>query len=267
MKRILPFIMAGVACLAAILIPLGYKNTSENSADYAIEGALLDASSETIDAISETAESYEESSSSPVSEPLKVGENIESSQASFQAPSSSSKPSVSSAPASKPQTTSTPTPSAPVSSQSTSSKPSGNVSSQPVTSKPESAQQVQDFAEQVVALVNEERAKAGLKSLSISQPAKAAAQVRAAEIVQSFSHTRPDGRSFATALREQGATYRTAGENIAWGQTSPAQVMQSWMNSAGHKSNILNPDYTAIGVGCYKDTSGRLYWTQIFIGS
>jgi len=120
------------------------------------------------------------------------------------------------------------------------------------------------YAEEVVRLVNQERAKNGLKSLTINTAVQAAAQVRAKEIQSSFSHTRPDGRNFSTALQEQKASFRGAGENIAWGQKSPAQVMEAWMNSSGHRANILNPNFTTIGVGYDQGANGANYWTQMF---
>ena len=123
----------------------------------------------------------------------------------------------------------------------------------------------ESLAHQVVRLVNEERAKAGLPALTIDVNTEAAALVRAKEIKQSFSHTRPNGTQFATALKEQGVSYRGAGENIAWGQKSPEAVMQAWMNSDGHRANILNPKFTKIGVGHYQDANGTNYWTQLFI--
>ncbi|MBO5112581.1 MAG: hypothetical protein J6C12_04450 [Lachnospiraceae bacterium] len=123
----------------------------------------------------------------------------------------------------------------------------------------------ESLAHQVVRLVNEERAKAGLPALAIDVNTEAAALVRAKEIKQSFSHTRPNGTQFATALKEQGVNYRGAGENIAWGQRTPKAVMQAWMNSDGHRANILNPKFTKIGVGHYQDANGTNYWTQLFI--
>lgn len=123
-----------------------------------------------------------------------------------------------------------------------------------------------EYAEAVVRLVNQERAKAGLNSLSVNQAAAAAANVRAGEIAGTFSHTRPDGSAFSTALDEQNVAYYAAGENIAYGQRSAEQVMESWMNSSGHRANILNAQYTAIGVGVHRSASGTLYWVQLFIG-
>ena len=119
------------------------------------------------------------------------------------------------------------------------------------------------YAAQVVSLVNAERAKYGLSALTMDSSVTAAAQVRAGELYRSFSHTRPDGRSCFTALREAGASYSGAGENIAYGQRSPEAVMQAWMNSSGHRANILSNKYTKIGVG-YTVKNGVTYWTQMF---
>lgn len=117
----------------------------------------------------------------------------------------------------------------------------------------------------VLKLVNEERAKAGLPALTLHAGATRAAQQRAGEIETSFSHTRPDGSNFTTALAAAGVSYRAAGENIAYGQKSAKQVMQDWMNSAGHRANIMNANYSSIGIGHYKNAAGVDYWTQLFI--
>ena len=108
-----------------------------------------------------------------------------------------------------------------------------------------------DFASQVAALVNAERAKYGLSALTVDTR------------VQQAAHTRPNGSSFSTALTEAGVSYRTAGENIAYGQSTPQQVMNAWMNSSGHRANILNANYTTIGVG-YTVINGTAYWAQLF---
>lgn len=122
-----------------------------------------------------------------------------------------------------------------------------------------------EFADQVVNLVNEERTRAGLNPLTVHSGAAGAAQTRAKEIERSFSHTRPDGSSFNTALTAAGVNFRGAGENIAYGQTTPQQVMEVWMNSSGHRANILNANYTSIGVGHNRNAQGVDYWTQLFI--
>lgn len=120
------------------------------------------------------------------------------------------------------------------------------------------------FLKEVVSLVNAERAKEGLSSLTIDIKVQAAAQVRAKECEQLFSHTRPNGSSFATALKEQNVSYRRAGENIAWGQRTPEAVMKAWMNSSGHRANIMNPEFTTIGIGYYVNENGTPYWCQLF---
>lgn len=119
------------------------------------------------------------------------------------------------------------------------------------------------YASEVITLVNAERAKYNLAPLTTEKNLSAAALTRAKEIVKSFSHTRPDGTSFSTVLKEHGVSYRISGENIAWGQRTPQEVVSGWMNSPGHRANILNERFTSIGVG-YHMENGRTYWTQLF---
>lgn len=126
-----------------------------------------------------------------------------------------------------------------------------------------STENMHPYVLRIAELVNEERAKAGLNPVTLDVTASSAAQVRAKEIVSSFSHTRPNGSSFSTALKEQGVSYRAAGENIAYGQRTPEQVMEGWMNSPGHRANILNQSFTHIGIG-YHQENGINYWTQLF---
>ncbi|MBR2109342.1 MAG: hypothetical protein IJ932_05290 [Ruminococcus sp.] len=133
------------------------------------------------------------------------------------------------------------------------------------TVKTDASQFNETYEAEVIKLVNAERAKQGLSALSKNDGAVNAARVRAKEIVSSFSHTRPDGRSCFTAASDLGVTYRTAGENIAYGYSTPAQVVNGWMNSEGHRKNILSKSFNKIGVGCYS-SSGVLYWSQFFIG-
>jgi len=121
------------------------------------------------------------------------------------------------------------------------------------------------YAAEVVRLVNVERAANGLAPLTMDNNLSAAAAIRAQEINVQFGHTRPNGLSCFSVLQELGISYRAAGENIAIGQPSPAQVVQAWMDSPGHRANILG-DYTRIGVGVTAASgSFRGYaWAQFF---
>lgn len=134
----------------------------------------------------------------------------------------------------------------------------------PEVDEPEVEIPQSSLAMQVLSLVNSERAKYGLRALTYDAHLSRAADIRAVEIKSLFSHTRPDGRSCFTALDEVGYSYRKAGENIAYGQESAEEVMNAWMNSEGHRANILG-DYTFIGIGVY-EKGGVIYWSQFFAG-
>ncbi len=118
---------------------------------------------------------------------------------------------------------------------------------------------VSNYASRVVELVNEERAKEGLSPLSMDSRVAAAAAIRAEEIKTNFSHTRPNGTTCFTALDQAGASYNGAGENIASGQRTPEAVVTAWMNSEGHRKNIMNSKFKYIGVA-YSDRA----WVQMF---
>ena len=123
-----------------------------------------------------------------------------------------------------------------------------------------------DYKAQVVAIMNQERANAGVGGISQNASLDAVAQIRAQEIALSFSHTRPNGTSCFTVLDEGGIAYMTAGENIAAGYGDPASVMSGWMNSPGHRANILNGSFGQVGIGYYTDPNSGYgtYWVQIF---
>ena len=119
---------------------------------------------------------------------------------------------------------------------------------------------------EVLTLSNQNRSANGVSQmLSLDPTLCKAAQKRAEEIVTSFSHTRPNGESCFSILDEYGYDYWTAGENIAAGYGNASSVMNGWMNSSGHRANILNGSYTKLGVGCVrgKGTYG-IYWVQLF---
>ena len=119
---------------------------------------------------------------------------------------------------------------------------------------------------QVVSLVNTERAKQGLTALKSDSKLAELAQKKVEDMAknQYFSHTSPTYGSAFDMLKAAGYTYKTAGENIAMGQKSAASVMDGWMNSSGHRANILNTAYEKIGVGYAVSQNGTSYWVQIF---
>ena len=119
------------------------------------------------------------------------------------------------------------------------------------------------YVNEVLKLVNQYRNQNGLPSVTLDASLCKAAEVRAKEIKTSFSHTRPNGSSCFTVLGELGISYGGAGENIAYGQSSPSEVMTAWMNSSGHRANILGSSFTKLGVGVYS-SGGTLYWAQMF---
>ena len=121
---------------------------------------------------------------------------------------------------------------------------------------------------QVLNLVNQERQKVGLNALTMSDKLVSLAEMKAQDMAQKnyFSHTSPTYGTPFEMLQRYGVSYRSAGENIAAGQTTAEAVMQDWMNSSGHRANILNSSYTEIGVGYYSGGSYRTEWVQLFIG-
>lgn len=121
------------------------------------------------------------------------------------------------------------------------------------------------YAYRVLELVNIERAKVGLAPLAFAQNIMNCAQIRAAETVSLFSHTRPDGSSCFTCFTACGVPSGAWGENIAAGYRTPEAVVEGWMNSSGHRANILNGSFKYIGIGVKKTSSGYgVYATQCF---
>ena len=124
---------------------------------------------------------------------------------------------------------------------------------------------VSAFEQQVVELTNQERAKNGLPALKLDVELSKVARDKSKDMQTKnyFSHTSPTYGSPFDMMKAYGISYKSAGENIAMGQRSPEEVVQAWMNSQGHRENIMNPNFTHIGVGHV--TAGN-YWTQMFIG-
>lgn len=124
-----------------------------------------------------------------------------------------------------------------------------------------------NYEAQVVKLVNQKRAAAGLKPLAHNWELSRVARYKSMDMRDRnyFSHTSPTYGSPFTMIKNFGISYRSAGENIAQGQATPQAVVDAWMNSPGHRANILSAQFTEIGVGYAAGGSGRHYWTQMFI--
>ena len=123
---------------------------------------------------------------------------------------------------------------------------------------------IASFSAELVRLVNEERAKYGLMPVRDDAEYRVCADIRAEEITRQFAHTRPDGRHCDTVMQDYGVRHPYMGENIAAGQTTPAEVMANWMSSDGHRANILRPEFNYLAASCRQGDDGWLYWVQLF---
>lgn len=122
------------------------------------------------------------------------------------------------------------------------------------------------FTQRVVDLTNRERSIRGLPPVTAKYGLQYAAEKRSTDMIVRgyFDHVDPSGRDPFWVLRQNGMRYATAGENIALGQRSPEEVVRDWMNSPGHRANILNPRFGHIGVSAVQNSAtGQIYWTQI----
>lgn len=148
-------------------------------------------------------------------------------------------------------------------------KPAPTQTAQPVEAKqpastPAADASISTIEQQVLTLTNQERAKEGLKPLATDSKLMDAAREKSTDMKTNkyFSHTSPTLGSPFDRMKELGITYKAAAENIAMGQQSPAEVVKAWMESPGHRANIMNGNFTHIGIGY--DAQGH-YWTQQFI--
>lgn len=126
---------------------------------------------------------------------------------------------------------------------------------------------IKALEDEVIRLVNSERAKRGLHALKANWQVSRVARYKSQDMIDKnyFSHTSPTYGSPFRMLESFGISFSAAGENIAMGLRTPSEVMKAWMESPGHRANILNPSYTEIGVGFAKSARGICYWTQMFI--
>nr|WP_226675730.1 CAP domain-containing protein [Mesobacillus jeotgali] len=172
------------------------------------------------------------------------------------------------APAPAPQERATPAPeqeAAPAPQERTAPAPQEEAAPAPDQKQTPTGTEISAFESRVIDLTNEQRRKNGLPNLQPDTALSNVAQEKSNDMQAKnyFSHTSPTYGSPFDMMRDFGVSYNTAGENIAMGQRSAEEVVNAWMNSEGHRKNILSPNYTHIGVG---HTSQGNYWTQMFIG-
>lgn len=134
-----------------------------------------------------------------------------------------------------------------------------------ILSIPQIPSSVTAYENEVIRLVNDIRSQKGLGTLTADWELSRVARYKSQDMVDNryFSHTSPTYGTPFQMIKAFGLSYRSAGENIAYGYATPQAVVNAWMNSSGHRANILNASYTKIGVGYV--ASGH-YWTQMFIG-
>lgn len=126
---------------------------------------------------------------------------------------------------------------------------------------------IKAYENEVVRLTNVERSKNGLPALTQNWELSRVARYKSADMAAKgyFSHQSPTYGSPFTMMQNFGIRFSAAGENIAYGQRTPQEVVNAWMNSAGHRANILSRSYSQIGVGFARNQNGTAYWTQMFI--
>jgi uncharacterized YkwD family protein len=123
-----------------------------------------------------------------------------------------------------------------------------------------------NYEAKVVQLVNAERQKNGLNALSLDSAISSVARTKSKDMADNdyFAHNSPTYGSAGNMLKQFGISFTSWGENIASGQDTPEEVVNAWMNSESHKTNILSPSFTKIGVGYVTSSNGKPYWTQMF---
>lgn len=129
------------------------------------------------------------------------------------------------------------------------------------------ASPLKSMEDEVIRLVNVERSKYGLQPLVKNWEASRIARIKSQDMIDSkyFSHNSPSYGSPFNMMENFGLRFSSAAENIAKGQKTAQEVMNSWMNSSGHRANILSKNLTQIGVGAAKAANGTMYWTQMFL--
>ncbi|WP_298787080.1 CAP domain-containing protein [uncultured Marinococcus sp.] len=147
------------------------------------------------------------------------------------------------------------------------SESSSSESSSAETSEAVSSQSESEFEQEVVRLTNEVRAENGLEPVEADSSLQSVADAKSQDMIENdyFAHESPTYGSPFEMMQEFGVSYDGAGENIAAGQDTPQDVVDAWMDSPGHRDNILNPDFTHIAIGYEEGGEYGQYWTQMFL--
>ena len=146
-------------------------------------------------------------------------------------------------------------------------KPTAAPTVAPTAAPTQAPSELSAMEREVFELVNKARTENGLSPLSWANDLASVARAHSSDMISRnfFSHTNPDGESPSDRLKRNGISYRASAENIAYGQQSASAVMEAWMNSSGHRANILSRNVTELGVGAVKNSRGTIYWTQVFV--
>jgi uncharacterized protein YkwD len=145
-------------------------------------------------------------------------------------------------------------------------KPVASPEPTPAPVTPTSTNQQDLFDQEILNLVNQERAKVGADPLKINEQLDVAADLHTLDqaSMNNMSHTGSNGSNLGDRIKDAGYLFSSAGENVAYGYGDAATVVTGWMNSEGHRQNILNPGYTEIGIGYAQGANGQPFWTQDF---
>ncbi|MCI5892074.1 MAG: CAP domain-containing protein [Clostridiales bacterium] len=145
--------------------------------------------------------------------------------------------------------------------------PTAEPTQTPAVQPTQAPSNLSDMEQEVLKLVNKVRSENGLSPLAWADDVANVARAHSKDMIDRsfFSHINPDGLSPFDRLKNNGISFRSAAENIAYGQRTAEAVMDAWMNSSGHRANILNKNVTEIGIGAVKNQYGTIYWTQVFV--
>ena len=145
--------------------------------------------------------------------------------------------------------------------------PTAEPTQTPAVQPTQAPSNLSDMEQEVLKLVNKVRSENGLSPLAWADDVANVARAHSKDMIDRsfFSHTNPDGLSPFDRLKNNGISFKSAVENIAYGQRTAEAVMDAWMNSSGHRANILNKNVTEIGIGAVKNQNGIIYWTQVFV--